>query len=148
MATLYGVWEPGSLEHGGRDIEQVMCPHSAGSGVLILTPPHSPLSSQLPDPNSVDELRLADCPVGKPHSIAFSLRNFSATKVFRFRWPAAVPNLTFSPAVGHLLPGSSKDVTVTFKADAPVKLQPQEVKLSLVQIQVRGRLIRLASFKP
>ena len=87
----------------------------------------------------MDELRLSDCPVGKPHSIAFSLRNFSAAKSFRFRWPAVVPNLVFSPAVGHILPGTSKDITVTFKADAPVKLQPQEVKLSLVQIQVGYR---------
>ena len=89
---------------------------------------------QLPH-DALDELRLADCPVGTPHSIAFCLRNFSAGKTFRFRWPAVSPNLTFSPAVGHLLPGSSKDITVTFKADAPVKLSPQEVKLSLMQVQ-------------
>ena len=30
---------------------------------------------------------------------------------------------------------------MTFKADAPVKLQPQEVKLSLVQIQVGAQSI-------
>ena len=76
------------------------------------------------------------CLLNNSRSVAFVLRNFSTSKAFRFRWPAALPNLTFSPSVGHLLPGGSKDVTVTFKAGTPVKLQPQEAKVSLVQIQV------------
>lgn len=83
--------------------------------------------------NSLDELKLADGPVGKPRQAVFSLRNHNMEKMFRFKWPAA-PNLTFSPAIGHLLPGSSKDITVTFLADVPVKLNPQEVKLALMQI--------------
>lgn len=86
--------------------------------------------------NAVDELRLTDCPIGKPQQCVFVLRNHNAAKAFRFRWPAtASPNLSFSPSTGHLLPGSTKDIMLTFKADAPVKMAPQEVKLNLVQVQ-------------
>lgn len=89
--------------------------------------------------DAMEELRLQDGPVGRPVQAVFALRNHSTTKSFRFRWPApgapgSNPHLSFSPAVGHLLAGSSKDVTLTFTADKPVKLQPQDVKLALVQI--------------
>lgn len=64
----------------------------------------------------------------------FQVRNHSTTKHFRFKWPTTHANLKFSPAVAHLLAGSSKDVTLTFSADVPVRLAPAEIKMSLVQI--------------
>ncbi|KXZ49496.1 hypothetical protein GPECTOR_21g722 [Gonium pectorale] len=107
--------------------------------------------------DALDTLRLPDGPVGRPVVAVFTLRNHSTTKNFRFRWPVPgapvnegggkhgkekdkdkdggiSPYLTFSPAVGHLLAGSTKDITLTFSAAAPVKLQPQLVKLALAQI--------------
>ena len=89
--------------------------------------------------DALDELRLQDGPVGRPVQAVFTLRNHSASKHFRFRWPAAGaagsnPCLAFSPAVGHLMAGSSKDVTLTFSAEAPVKLSPHDVKLTIAQI--------------
>ncbi len=62
------------------------------------------------------------------------LRNHSSSKHFRFKWPATVPSLTFSPASGHLLAGSAKDVTLTFQSEAAVKLAPAQLKLALSQI--------------
>ncbi len=99
---------------------------------------------QLPN-NAADELRLADCPVNKPHSIAFVVRNSSASKTFRFKWPTTIAGLTFSPSIGHLPPGCSKDVTVTFCAAAPVKMQPQDVKMATVQIQYKDAAVAAAA---
>ncbi|EFJ42226.1 hypothetical protein VOLCADRAFT_67248 [Volvox carteri f. nagariensis] len=89
--------------------------------------------------DALDVLRLQDGPVGRPVTAVFALRNHSAVKNFRFRWPApgapsSNPHLTVSPAVGHLLAGSSKDITLTFSAAAPVKLQPHDIKVALMQI--------------
>ncbi|KAJ9512718.1 hypothetical protein QJQ45_019009 [Haematococcus lacustris] len=86
----------------------------------------------LPD-GQLDELRLADCPVGTARQVVFCLHNHAA-KHFKFRWPTNIPGLTFSPATGHLHAGASKDISLTFQAQAPVKLSPQPVKLALVAI--------------
>jgi hypothetical protein len=67
--------------------------------------------------------------------VVFSLKNHSSTKHLRFKWPVNIPSLTFSPAVGHLHAGSTKDITVTFKSDVPVKLAPQEVLPSAVTLR-------------
>ncbi|KAG2489301.1 hypothetical protein HYH03_012133 [Edaphochlamys debaryana] len=89
--------------------------------------------------DSLDELRLQDGPVGRPVQAVFALQNHSTTKNFRFKWPAAgapgsSPHLAFSPAIGHLRAGGSKDVTLTFSSDKPVKLSPQDVKLAIMAI--------------
>ena len=55
----------------------------------------------------------------------------------RFKWPDH-PQLKFSPAVGHLLPGAAKRVTVAFAAAAPLRLEGQELKLQVVQVQQKG----------
>lgn len=55
----------------------------------------------------------------------------------RFKWPDH-PQVKFSPAVGHLLAGSSKRITATFLSAAPVRLEGQELKLQVTQIQYKG----------
>ncbi|KAF5830389.1 hypothetical protein DUNSADRAFT_14652 [Dunaliella salina] len=87
----------------------------------------------LPDDTKTDELRLPDGPLGVPRTAIFTLRNQSS-KHYRFRWPPTHPNLSFSPATGHLHAGSSTDITLTFNADAPTKLSPATVKLALAAI--------------
>ena len=88
--------------------------------------------------NGVDELRMQDCPVGQVgRSEDFVLKNHTSAKSFRFKWPAPGPNLSFKPAIGHLLPGASKTITVTFKAEAPVKLSPLDVKVNVAEIQYK-----------
>jgi len=55
----------------------------------------------------------------------------SSSKHFRFRWPVNHPNLSFSPATGHLHACKSTDVTLTFNADTPTKLSPRWSSLRL-----------------
>jgi hydrocephalus-inducing protein len=84
----------------------------------------------------IDLCRLEDGPIGKVQQQVFMLRNHSTKHSFRFRWPAVASNysLSFSPSSGHLLPGSCKDVVLSFKPEAPIKMSPQEIKVSVVQI--------------
>jgi hypothetical protein len=61
----------------------------------------------------------------------------------RFKWPEH-PQLRFSPAVGHLHAGCSKEVAVTFAAAAPVRLEGQDIRLALSQITYKvGRRMGL-----
>lgn len=46
------------------------------------------------------------------------MTNHSKADCIRFHWPD-LAWLKFSPQIGHLHPGNSKDFTVTFKADQP-----------------------------
>jgi len=55
----------------------------------------------------------------------------------RFKWPDH-PTLKFSPAVGHLHPNASKRITATFHSAAPLRLDGQELKLQVAQIQCKG----------
>jgi hypothetical protein len=56
----------------------------------------------------------------------------------RFKWPEN-PHVKFSPAVGHLLAGATKRVTATFLSAAPLKLDGQELRLQVAQIQYKGQ---------
>jgi hypothetical protein len=87
--------------------------------------------------DALDEIRLQDCPVGQTVTAVFALRNHS-TKVFRFKWPTNMPQLVLSPATGHLLPGCSKDMTLTFTSPQPCRLAPQDVRMSLAQVRGVG----------
>eukprot|EP00798_Chlamydomonas_sp_ICE-L_P006741 gene6741-3411_t len=88
----------------------------------------------LPD-GSLEQLKIPDGPLSVPRVQTFAIMNHSATKTMRFKWPpAAHPTLSFSPAIGHLLPGCTKDITLTFLTESPVQLSPQEVKMSITQI--------------
>ncbi len=61
------------------------------------------------------------------------MTNHSSTDNVRFSWPDH-PNLTFSPKVGHLLHGCTKDITVSFKTDKPVTLNSVELKCKVTKI--------------
>lgn len=62
---------------------------------------------------------------------------FLSYKLRRFKWPEH-PQIKFSPAVGHLLAGASKRITATFQSATPLKLEGQDLKLQVVQIQHKG----------
>lgn len=103
----------------------------------------------LPDPSKMDELRIPDGPVGQKREVVFTLRNHSA-KHFKFKFPgsgepegkggkgaaaaALNPALSFSPAIGHLHAGATKDISLTFSPTAAVRLSPQDVKIALAAI--------------
>lgn len=65
-------------------------------------------------------------------SYMFTMANNSSNKHFRYKWPEH-PQLRFYPSVGHLHAGQTREVTVTFVASAPVKLD-QDIKVALSQI--------------
>eukprot|EP00878_Enallax_costatus_P042756 GHUV01050217.1.p1 GENE.GHUV01050217.1~~GHUV01050217.1.p1 ORF type:complete len:213 (+),score=80.54 GHUV01050217.1:425-1063(+) len=69
-------------------------------------------------------------------SYTFALVNESHNKHFRFKW-AEHPQLKFSPSVGHIHAGRSKNITVTFTASTPTKLDGQEIKLAISQISYK-----------
>lgn len=69
-------------------------------------------------------------------SYTFSLVNNSSTRHFRFKWPEH-PQLKFTPSVGHLHAGASKDITVVLSAAVPVKLDGQDIKMAVSQISYK-----------
>lgn len=59
--------------------------------------------------------------------------NGSSSKHFRYKWPEH-PQLKFTPCVGHLHAGQSREVMVTFASSAPVRLDNQDIKVAISQI--------------
>ncbi|XP_067327017.1 hydrocephalus-inducing protein homolog [Anolis sagrei] len=82
----------------------------------------------------LDHIWFGDCHVGKPYQAAFTITNHSKTDAMRFEWPALNPHLTFSPQVGHLHAGCSKNTILTFKAKAPVSINDQLLKCKVSRI--------------
>lgn len=72
-------------------------------------------------------------PGSSSSSFTFTMANNSSSKHFRYKWPDH-PHLRFYPSVGHLHAGQVREVTVTFVASAPVRLDGQDIKLALSQI--------------
>ncbi|KAG7269215.1 LOW QUALITY PROTEIN: hypothetical protein CRUP_011854 [Coryphaenoides rupestris] len=79
-------------------------------------------------------LHLGDCQVGRPRREHFTVTNHSADTAWRFEWPAPTAHLSFSPRVGHLHAGCSKEVSVSFSSPQPASLAAQRVAASLAQV--------------
>ncbi|XP_032378415.1 hydrocephalus-inducing protein [Etheostoma spectabile] len=79
-------------------------------------------------------LNFGDCHVDCPYQESFTMTNLVSQAV-RFEWPPVGPHVFFSPQVGHLHAGCSKEVTVTFYSNQPVTLdrQPMRCKVSKVE---------------
>ncbi|KAK5867885.1 hypothetical protein PBY51_012341 [Eleginops maclovinus] len=82
-------------------------------------------------------LNFGDCHVDWPYQERFTMTNHSSSQAVRFEWPPAGSHVCFSPQVGHLHAGCSKEVTVTFCSNQPVTLssQPMTCKVSQVEFQ-------------
>ncbi|XP_027128846.1 hydrocephalus-inducing protein homolog isoform X3 [Larimichthys crocea] len=82
-------------------------------------------------------LNFGDCHVDCPYQESFTMTNHSSSQAVRFEWPPAGPHVCFSPQVGHLHAGCSKEVTVTFHSNQPVTVasQPMRCKVSQVEFQ-------------
>uniref|UniRef100_A0A8D0AXJ9 HYDIN axonemal central pair apparatus protein n=1 Tax=Sander lucioperca TaxID=283035 RepID=A0A8D0AXJ9_SANLU len=80
-------------------------------------------------------LNFGDCHVDCPYQESFTMTNHSSSQAVRFEWPPVGPHVFFSPQVGHLHAGCSKEVTVTFCSNQPVTLnrQPMRCKVSKVE---------------
>ncbi|MEQ2241802.1 hypothetical protein ILYODFUR_029088 [Ilyodon furcidens] len=78
-------------------------------------------------------LNFGDCHVDCKYQESFTMTNHSSSQVVRFEWPPSEPNVTFSPKVGHIHAGCSKEVTITFCSSQPVTLkQPMRCKICQV----------------
>lgn len=85
-----------------------------------------------------DKLGLGDCPVGVEKQVSFQLNNRAAeARRFEFNLEGVenAENFSFSPAVGHIRGHDSKAIMLTFKPDAPVKLEALEITCALDGIQ-------------
>ena len=72
-----------------------------------------------------NQLNFGSIPVSSSRQISFTLSNHSQNNVIRFQWPT-LPNLTFSPAIGHIKPKAFKGVTVMFKSSQPFSFKSQK----------------------
>uniref|UniRef100_W5LN16 HYDIN axonemal central pair apparatus protein n=1 Tax=Astyanax mexicanus TaxID=7994 RepID=W5LN16_ASTMX len=79
-------------------------------------------------------LNFGDCHVSRLYNETFTMSNHSNIEVIRFEWPPDVPQLRFSPRIGHLHAGCTKEVTVSFISEQPVVLSTQVVKCKLSRI--------------
>ncbi|XP_049339422.1 hydrocephalus-inducing protein homolog isoform X2 [Astyanax mexicanus] len=79
-------------------------------------------------------LNFGDCHVSCLYNETFTMSNHSNIEVIRFEWPPDVPQLRFSPRIGHLHAGCTKEVTVSFISEQPVVLSTQVVKCKLSRI--------------
>ncbi len=81
-----------------------------------------------------DSIGFGNIPVGVQKTMNFTLSN-NSENVYRFVWeqdPAGL--LTFSPAVGHIHPHETKEITVTVFAADRVTIEAQELPLKMQQI--------------
>ncbi|XP_036044752.1 LOW QUALITY PROTEIN: hydrocephalus-inducing protein homolog [Onychomys torridus] len=81
----------------------------------------------------LDHIQFGYCHIGNNYTVSFTITNHSQVNVVRFEWPL-LATLSFSPQVGHLHPGCSKDVVVTLKSDVPISLKKMYVKCTLSKI--------------
>ncbi len=83
----------------------------------------------------LDELKFGDADLDnneEGQQVAFTLRN-QAPMVVKFKW-AKHTDFKFSPSVGHLPVGGSKEITVTFKSSEKVEHKNTEVGLTCQRI--------------
>ncbi|XP_015443273.1 hydrocephalus-inducing protein homolog isoform X1 [Pteropus alecto] len=81
----------------------------------------------------VDHIQFGDCHIGNSYNVSFTVTNHSQVNVIRFEWPL-LATISFSPQIGHLHPGCSKDIVVTMKSDMPINLKKMGVKCKLSKI--------------
>ena len=44
--------------------------------------------------------------------------------------------VTFNPSIGHILPGATKDIVVTYMSDKPLQLKAAQANIKATQIKV------------
>ncbi|XP_073328914.1 hydrocephalus-inducing protein homolog [Pagrus major] len=91
-------------------------------------------------------LNFGDCHVDFPYRESFTMTNHSSSQVVRFEWPPAGPHVCFSPQVGHLHAGCSKEVTVTFCSNQPVTLTSQPMRCKVCQVEFQQPLEQVADW--
>lgn len=77
--------------------------------------------------------------MGESRQVVFTLKNHSQTNTVKFHWPS-LPSLIFTPSMGHIKPGTSKDIAVVFK--------PQNKPQSFIAQKVSGKLCKVSFSQP
>ncbi|XP_037622519.1 hydrocephalus-inducing protein homolog isoform X2 [Sebastes umbrosus] len=91
-------------------------------------------------------LNFGDCHVDCPYQESFTMTNHSSIQVVRFEWPPVGSHVFFSPQVGHLHAGCSKEVTVTFSSNQPVTLTREPMKCKVSQVEFQQPLEQVADW--
>ncbi|XP_075327326.1 hydrocephalus-inducing protein homolog [Odontesthes bonariensis] len=91
-------------------------------------------------------LHFGDCHVDRPYRESFTMINHSSHQVVRFEWLPTGSHVFFSPQVGHLHAGCSKEVTVTFQSSQPVTLTGQPMKCKFCQVEFQEPLEQVAEW--
>lgn len=82
-----------------------------------------------------NHLHFGSLAVGESRQIVFTLANRSQSNTIKFQWPTVLPCISFSPSLGHIKPGASKDISVTFKAQtSPESLTAQRISGKISKI--------------
>uniref|UniRef100_A0A3Q2PEK1 HYDIN axonemal central pair apparatus protein n=1 Tax=Fundulus heteroclitus TaxID=8078 RepID=A0A3Q2PEK1_FUNHE len=92
-----------------------------------------------------ETLHFGDCHIDCIYQESFTLTNHSSSQVVRFEWPHSGLNVTFSPQVGHLHAGCSKEVTVTFCSSQPVTLK-QQIRCKICQVEFKQPIEEVADW--
>ncbi|KAM6946364.1 hydrocephalus-inducing protein homolog [Aplochiton taeniatus] len=82
-----------------------------------------------------EQLHFGDCQVGVAYQQSFTMANQSSGQALKFEWPATTALLSFSPQVGHLHAGCSKEVTVTFCSQQPATLAGQPLRCKVCRVE-------------
>ncbi|XP_039456431.1 hydrocephalus-inducing protein homolog [Oreochromis aureus] len=91
-------------------------------------------------------LNFGDCHVNVPYKESFTMTNHSSSQVLRFEWPPGGPHVSFSPQVGHLHAGCSKEVIVTFSSSEPVTLSQLQMRCKVCQVEFQQLVEEVADW--
>eukprot|EP00079_Xenopus_tropicalis_P024447 XP_012817094.1 PREDICTED: hydrocephalus-inducing protein homolog isoform X1 [Xenopus tropicalis] len=95
--------------------------------------PEEPLENDVVEATRTDHIIFGDCHIAQPYQVTFTMTNRSKMDALRFQWPSDEP-LQFSPRVGHIHTGCSKDVTLTLKSDVVLTLSKTPIKCKVSRI--------------
>ncbi|XP_030281249.1 hydrocephalus-inducing protein homolog isoform X1 [Sparus aurata] len=98
------------------------------------------------DGGNYDVLNFGDCHVDCTYQESFTMTNHSSSQVMKFEWPPSGPDVCFSPQVGHLHAGCSKEVTVTFCSGQPVTLSNEPMRCMVCQVEFQQPLEQVADW--
>ncbi|XP_034061831.1 LOW QUALITY PROTEIN: hydrocephalus-inducing protein homolog [Gymnodraco acuticeps] len=105
----------------------------------------SRLSQEIEEDDEGGIMHFGDCHVDSPYQESFTMSNHSSQAV-RFEWPPAGSHICFSPQVGHLHAGCSKEVVVTFCSNQPVTLTSQPMRCKVSQVEFQQPLEQVADW--
>ncbi len=97
-----------------------------------------PLKGTDEDSITLTELNITEGPASSSRTIKVQSRSQHPIKFEMKSGEGVLPGvLSYSPCVGHLGPNGSRDVTITFTASEPVKLESAPILCSLTRIEYK-----------